>query len=294
MIRRGRPRSVRVAYRPARARYRTRAAASVLKPLILIAAGAAVLAWGAGAAREAWGRAAWTRVRGVTVVPAALQDGAPPDGLERAAGISAGDSLFGFSSLAADRRLRTQFPELEEVRVRRTLEGRVRIVFRRRRAAAKVWDDGQWLGMDEEGGLFPLRVFVPEGDSPGEDSSGGAPPLSALERNAPLPILSGVPAGPAARPALAFLDLFQRLPQPWAKGFYKMKLAPSGEAALFFKDGPLVRWGEVVVDEGVVFAKADRLERVLRDPRLKGGAESVRFVDDRRLAVKPKIPKESS
>ncbi len=276
-----------MAYRPARARYRTRAAASVLKPLLLIAVGAAVLAWGAGAAREAWGRAAWTRVRGVAVVPATLQDGAPPEGFERAAGLSVGDSLFGFSTLATDRRLRSQFPELAEVHVRRTLHGGVRIVFQRRRAAAKVWNDGQWLGMDEEGGLFPLRVFAPE-----EDSLGGEPPLSALEKNAPLPILSGVPAGAAARPVLVFLDIFRRLPQPWAKSFYKMKLAPSGEAVLYFKDGPLLRWGEIVVDEGVVFAKAERLERVLRDPRLKDGAESVRFVDDRRLAVKPKILKE--
>ena len=69
---------------------------------------------------------------------------------------------------------------------------------------------------------------------------------------------------------------------------------PTAKAWLFLKDGPVVRWGDAVSDETLVFAKAERLERVLRDPRLAAGAETVRFVDDRRLAVKPKAEKRES
>gem|GEM_PF-2402776 len=271
----------RVALRPARARYRTRAAVSLAKPLVILAAGAGALFWGGSAARQAWIRADWNRVRAVILVPGAPQDGTVPDGMERALGIGAGDPLFGFSAGATERRLQLQFPELKSVRVRRTLDGKVRVVYLRRRAAAKVWDNGQWLGMDEEGGVFPLRVFAPE-DAPPEG-------LLPEEGRQPLPIVSGVPPGPAARGPLEFAGILRRLPQPWARTFYKMKLAPSGEAVLFLKDGPVVRWGEPVPEEAVVQAKAERLERALRHPRLTGGAESVRFVDDRRIAVKPKL-----
>jgi cell division septal protein FtsQ len=201
--------------------------------------------------------------------------------LERALGVSVGDSLFGFSAGGTEKRLRLQFPELKSVQVGRTLAAQVRVVYLRRRAAAKVWDNGQWLGMDEEGGVFPLRVFAPE----------DAPPEGILpeERTRPLPILSGVSPGPSARAALEFAGILRRLPQPWARTFYKMKLASSGEAVLFLKDGPVVRWGEPAPEEAVVQAKAERLERALRHPRLAGGAESVRFVDERRIAVKPKL-----
>jgi hypothetical protein len=189
--------------------------------------------------------------------------------------------LFGFSAGAKERMIRTKFPELKSVQVKRTFDGRVRVVYLRRHAAAKIWDNGQWLGMDEEGGVFPLRVFAPE-DAPPEG-------LLPEDRSQPLPIFSGVLPGPPARGALEFAAILRRLPQPWARSFYKMKLAPSGEVILFLKDGPVVRWGEPVTDEAVVQAKAERLERVLRHPRLAGGAETVRFVDERRIAVKPKL-----
>jgi hypothetical protein len=275
-----RNRRLRVAYRPARARYRTRAAASVLRPVLLLTALGGGLAWGGGQAREAWQRAAWNRIRAVEVAPASLQDGTPPEGFQRAVGLSAGQPTFGFSARDTAKRLQTQFPELARVRVRRTLNGGVKVVYHRRRAAAKVWSDGQWLGMDPDGGLFPLRVFAPE----------DAPPENVLpeERSRPLPIFANVPAGPAAAPSLAFVELLRRLPQPWARGFYKMKLTSGGQALLFLKEGPLVHWGDVTADEARVLAKAERLERVLRDPRTAGGVETARFVDDRRIAVKPK------
>jgi cell division septal protein FtsQ len=267
---------VRVAFRPARARYRTRAAASAIKPLMTAAAAGALAVYLAFLARDAWVKADWLRVRAVKVASLG-GDAAPPDGFERAVGIGAGDPLFGFSTGRTADRLHEQFPELAQVRVRRTLSGGVEVLFRRRQARAKVWEDGAWLGMDEDGELFPMRVFAPE-DAPPDDGA------------RPLPILADVPTGAAARPALAFVGILQRLPQPWARGFYKMKLVSSGEAVLFLKDGPAVRWGEVTEDEARVNAKAERLERVLRDPHLSvaGGASSVRFVDDRRLAVKLK------
>lgn len=269
-------RRVRIAYRPARARYRTRAAASAVGPLLAVAAAIGLAVWGGLAARDAWSRADWIRVRSVVVAPLAGTDGAAPDGFERAVGVRPGDSLLSFSSGATAERLQEQFPELADVRVRRTLSGGVNVRFQRRQAAAKVWNDGEWMGMDDVGGLFPLRVFAPEDAPPPE------------EKGRPLPILAGVPPGPAARPVLAFVGILQRLPQPWARGFYKMKLTSSGDALLFLKDGPVVRWGDVTSDEARVSAKADRLERVLRDPRLAAGAATVRFVDDRRLAVKLK------
>jgi hypothetical protein len=267
-------RQVRVAYRPARARYRTRAYASAVRPLLSVVAVAGLSVWGFFAARNLWGRLGWARVRQVVVAPLG-SDMAPPEGFERAVGIRPGDSLFGFSADGTAVRLHEQFPELAQVRVHRALSGDVDVFYRRRQAQAKVWKDGEWMGMDGTGDLFPLRVFAPE-DAPPED------------KGRPMPILAGVPAGAAARPVLAFVGILQRLPQTWARGFYKIKLAPSGDALLFIKDGPLVRWGDAAPDEPRVLAKAERLERVLHDPRLAAGAESVRFVDDRRLAARPK------
>lgn len=278
---RARPRRLKAAFRPARARYRTRAAASRLGPAVLLVAAAAGLSWGALRARDAWARAAFFRVSAVAVEPFSLQDGAPPEGFARAVGLSPGDPLFGFSARALTARLERDFPELGEVRVRRGWGGGVRVLFARRRAAAKVWLDGQWMGMDAEGGVFPLRVFAPE----------EAPPENLLpeERVRPLPILAGASAGAQGRQAAALLAVLARLPQPWARGFYKMKVSPSGEATLFLKDGPSVLWGDLSADERRAAAKSDRLERVLRHPRLGGAAPaSVRFVDDRRVAVTPK------
>jgi hypothetical protein len=69
---------------------------------------------------------------------------------------------------------------------------------------------------------------------------------------------------------------------------------PSGDALLFLKDGSTIHWGDVTENEARVAAKSERLERVFQDPRMSGGVESVRFVDDRRLAVKPTASKEST
>src|SRR5207247_2162328 len=80
------PRRVRVSYRPARARYRTRAAASAAKPALLAAAILAAAAWGIVVARDAWARATWTQVRRVEILPMGT-DGLPPDGFERAVGV---------------------------------------------------------------------------------------------------------------------------------------------------------------------------------------------------------------
>lgn len=281
MIRRRPVRRLRVAYRPAHARYRTRAAASVVKPIFFLAVLAGGGAWGSTAARDAWARATWTRVKNVAVAPVSLRDGNPPEGFQRAIGIQPGDSFFTFSSGKTAERLEAQFPELDDVRIRRTLSGGVRVLFQRRRAAAKVWENGQWLGMDERGGVFPLRVFAPE----------DAPPPNVLpeESSRPLPILANVAAGPSARPILGFVEILRRLPQPWARGFYKMKMTPAGEALLYLKGGPVLLWGDVTRDEARIQAKSERLERVLHDPRLAEGVESVRFVDDRRIAAKPMI-----
>jgi hypothetical protein len=274
------PRRVKVAFRPARARYRTKAAVSVIKPLLALAVVAGALVWGVGTVRDVMTRSQWLRVSTVEIAPLALQDGTPPEGFDRAMGVKPGDSQFSFSARRLRKRLRAQFPELATVRVRRGLDGTVTILYARRVAVAKVWDKGQWLGMDMDGGVFPMRVFTPE----------DAPPENALpgESARPLPILSGVPSGDAARPYLEFVGLLQRLPQSWTRGFYKMKIAPSGRGTLYFKDGPTVVWGTPAPSEDVVRVKADRLARVLRDPRLVDGVETARFVDDRRIAVKPK------
>lgn len=281
MKRRRSPRRVRVALRPARARYRTRrVATSLLKPAVVLLLTAGTLAWGTGAVRETLSSAQWTRVQGVEIVPLSLQDGTPPEGFDRAIGLSAGDSQFAFSTWKISRRLLDQFPELERVRARRSLDGRVRVFFSRRRAVAKVWEGGQWLGMDKEGDLFPFRVFAPE----------EAPPEALMpeERLRPLPILAGVPPGSLARPYLEFADLLRRLPESWVRGFYKMKLTPSGNGLLYLKEGEVVHWGRPLPLPTLVQEKSRRLERVLKDARVAEGVDVARFVDDRRIAVKLK------
>jgi cell division septal protein FtsQ len=254
-------------------KYRSRTAARSLKPLFFMAAAAASLVWAGATLRDWWNRAEIFTVRRVTIPSEA------PAGMDRALGVAAGDRLFGFSPRETARRLHTQFPELASVRVRRGLAGDVRLEIQRRRPRARLWKDGQWYGMDGEGLLFPMRIFGPE-DAPVEAQEGKG-----------LVILAGAAGGASAVPFLDFMELVGRLPQSWARGFYKMKLAPAGEAVLFLKDGPAVHWGEPAADALVIQAKAERLERVLKDERLLLGVETVRFVDDRRLAVKPKEEK---
>jgi hypothetical protein len=108
-------------------------------------------------------------------------------------------------------------------------------------------------------------------------------PLAAPDEK--LPILAGVPAGERARPVLSFLEGLAGA-QPWVETLYKLKLDP--DLVLFLRDGAQVHWGELPADPGVLRAKALRLQRVLQDDALKPGAEYIRFVDDKRIAVKVK------
>lgn len=260
----------RATFRASHARYRWRLLGRGLFLWTQRAFFLGLAAWLGSLGYAAWTRAEWLRVRNVEVAPGA------PEGLAGRVGVSAGDHLFGFKAREVEARLRAAYPELALARVRRSWDGSVRVAVGRRAAAAKVFRDGEWFGMDAAGALFPLRLAGTE----------DAPPDDPAARR--LIILAGVPEGEAALPALAFARRIQSLTDPWARRFYKMKLLPGGETALFLKDGPPVTWGPLDVDEARVKAKSARLDRVLRHPALAGGAEYARFVDDRRIAVKPK------
>jgi cell division septal protein FtsQ len=220
--------------------------------------------WLASTAYAFWLKAPVFQVQGVVIDPGA------PAGLEKKLGLEAGDHFFRLQPELAEERLRRAYPELTDVRVRRRWwDRRVRVSFRRRSIMARAFDGQRWFGMDKDGAPFPL----PEGAA------------------ANAPILAGA-TGPSAAPVLDFMARLARAPAAWVKRVQKVKASPSGSLMLYLDDGTPVFWGDRTSDGETIGRKARRLERVLHDESLAGGAQYIRFVDDARIAVKPAAPKD--
>ena len=152
-----------------------------------------------------------------------------------------------------------------------------------------IYRPGETEHLDLIAGKALFDDFFRDGADDLLPAIGAADALADLSTRAEVVILTNAPTGAEARPYMDFVSLVGKMPAPWARGFYKMKITLAAEAVLFLKDGLVVYWGAPSTDEEIVQAKAGRLERVLNDPRLGGAApERVRFVDDRRLAVKLK------
>lgn len=225
---------------------------------------AALILGGAFAAREGfdfWRDSAWFRIKDVRVDPKA------PSGLAQALGLKAGGHLFGFSTRVLEARLANAYPELSEVRVRRRLDGGVKVSVARRVPRARVQDGPGWMGIDSAGVLFPLR--------------------SPDVKPETLPIFAGA-AGARAVPVLDFMARLRAVELDWTRRLLKVKADADGDLFLFLDNGTPIYWGPVPASGEVLEKKASRLERVLKDDSLAGGAAYVRFVDDARIAVKPR------
>jgi cell division septal protein FtsQ len=229
--------------------------------LLVFLGSAAGLAWGA---YHFWETSPALRVRQILVEGPALPGWAenPP--------LKPGAPLFGFSSRAIEKRLRERYPRLGDVSVRRGWDRSVRIHLSPRVPEARLFLSEQWWGVDGSAHLFPLP-----------DEGAGLPILV-------LPTEKPDPAG-----ALAFLAALRAAKEPWTESLYKIKISPDGEATLLLAGELPVFWGEALPEPDRVAAKARRLGRVLSAPEALDGLEYARFVDDRRVAIKPLEKKET-
>ena len=105
-----------------------------------------------------------------------------------------------------------------------------------------------------------------------------------------LPILSLPENGTGAEDAVAFLESLQLSKEAWTQRLYKLKMSADGEAVLVLAGETPVYWGEALSNLAEVEPKARRLQRVLDAPESAGGLDSVRFIDDRRVVIKPRRP----
>lgn len=248
-----------VTVRRSHAAYRWRSMAESLTALaraLLFVGSAAALAWGA--------HRFWTRSQSLAVESVRVEGDAPA-GFAEALGVKAGQPLFGFHRRALEQRLRASFPALSTVRVERGWDRAVRVTVVRRTPEARILSDGRWSGVDETGALFPLP-----------------------DEGAGLPVLA-LPADPAVRAAaLAFLAGLRNTKERWTEGLYKIKMSSDGDAVLYLAGDTPVQWGAPDADAAVLGPKARRLARVLAAPEGAGGFDYIRFVDDRRVAAKPR------
>jgi cell division septal protein FtsQ len=224
--------------------------------------------WAAQSVNTFWVTSPQFRIKQVLLDPGA------PATLTGRLGIKTGDHFWTFSAQGIAARLKSEFPELSDVRVSRRLDRGVHVTVKRRVPVGRVPDGENWLAMDEAGALFPLDAtrVLPE----------------------KLVVLSGVPTGSAAKPYLDFLKRVKALNFTWAAQLHKVKTGTGAEATIFLKDETPVFWGDVREDERIFSQKAARLEAVLKNEDLKAGAEYIRFVNDYRLVVKPKNADERS
>ncbi|MBL0348963.1 MAG: FtsQ-type POTRA domain-containing protein [Elusimicrobia bacterium] len=248
-----------VTVRRSHAAYRWRSLAESLAALsraLLFVGSAAALAWGA--------HRFWTRSRSLSI-EAVRVDGDAPPGFAEALEIKAGQPLFGFHRRALEQRLRAAFPALSTIHLQRGWDRTVRVTVVQRTPEARALSDGSWWGIDRTGTLFPL---------PGEGAG--------------LPVLA-LPDDPAVRAhALAFLAGLRNTKERWTEGLYKIKMSSDGDAVLYLAGDTPVQWGAPDADAAVLGPKARRLARVLAAPEGAGGFEYIRFVDDRRVAAKPR------
>jgi cell division septal protein FtsQ len=180
-------------------------------------------------------------------------EGLAPNGFHKRVGVVAGDHLFRFSAVTTQNRLLREFPEIAPVDIRRGFNRAVYFSVQKRRAVAKVFRGGAWQGVDGEGHLFPL------------DSSEALVTLG-----------EGVP--------VSFLQDLLSLKEPWVRRLQELKMDSVGSVVLVLHDCPWVAWGPPLLNK----RKAIRLGRVLQDPALAAGADTIKFVENHRLVVKPK------
>ncbi|MBK8575809.1 MAG: cell division protein FtsQ/DivIB [Elusimicrobia bacterium] len=223
---------------------------------VLFVGSAAGLAWGAHAL---WEKTALLTVSGVRVegllLPGWGED--PP--------IKVGQPLFSFSAGRVERRLLERYPQLETVQVRREWDRVVRLRLVARRPVARIQSGGTWNALDREGAVFPLDV---------------------AERELPILVLPASDSPPG--PALAFLSALQATKEFWTDGLHKITMSTDGEAVLLLSSGVPVYWGDATNEGSRVAQKARRLQRVLSAPESVGGILYARFIDDRRVVIKPR------
>ncbi len=223
---------------------------------LLFVSSAVGVAWGA---HWAWEKTSFLTVTDVRVngpvLPGWVED--PP--------IKKGQPLFGFSAGRVEQRLLERYPQLESVRVRREWDRAVALRLDPRRPVARIQSAGRWNALDQGGALFPL-----EGDAPG------------------LPILVLPDAEASPEPVLGFLAALRAAKESWTDGLHKITMSPDGEAVLLLAGDVPVFWGGVHADPSLEIQKARRLQRVLSAPESVGGIAYARFVDDRRVVIKPR------
>lgn len=255
-----RRKKLKVAVRRTRVAYRWRSFAETVGVWVkaVVFVGSAVgLAWGA---HWAWEKTSLLTIASVRVDGPALPGwGADPP-------MKAGQPLFSFSAGRVGRRLLKRYPQLETVRIRREWDRTVSVQLILRRPVARVQSGGVWNAIDGAGAVFPL-----------EDDGAGLPILV-------LPATEGVSA-----PALAFLAALRNAKEAWTDSLHKITMSSDGEAVLLLAGDLPVYWGEVSSDPVRVAQKARRLQRVFSAPESVGGVQYARFVDDRRVVVKPRI-----
>ena len=254
-----RRKKLKVTVRRSRVAYQWRAFAETVGRwvrAIFFVGSAAGVAWGAH-----W---AWRQTDSIVITRVRV-DGPIPAGWASSPPVKAGQPFFGFSAGAVERRLMERFPELASVRVRRGVDRGVTVRLDLRRPVARLADGERWRGIDPSGAVFALN-----GDGEG------------------LPILVLPDNTAGAESALAFLESLQQSKESWTQRLYKLKISADGEAVLLLAGETPVYWGDAGADPVDVGPKARRLQRVLDAPESAGGVDYVRFVDDRRVVIKPR------
>ncbi|MBI4397184.1 MAG: hypothetical protein HY548_08820 [Elusimicrobia bacterium] len=221
----------------------------------------ALAVWLGTTAYAFWTSSAWFRVQDVKV------DAQASAAFSHRVGVETGQHLFGFSAEMLSARLMKEFPEFSDVKIRRRWDRTVTVSVAKRVPEARVFENDRWLGIDSAGVLFPLR------------EAGSEEKLVAL---------AGVTAGAKAVPVLEFLKALKDAQAPWLLRVMKIKTGAEGEIVFYLDDQTPIFWGSLTRDAEALRRRAERLGRVLENEALAGGAEYVRFVDDNRLAVKPK------
>lgn len=255
-----RRKKLKVAVRRSRVAYQWRSFAETIGvwvKAVLFVGSAAGVAWGA---HRVWEKSALLPIAEVRL------EGPVPMGWVEDPPVKKGQPFFSFSKRRVEQRLLERCPQLDSVRVRRDWNRAVNVRFVLRRPVARVPSGGRWNAWDQGGALFPL-----EGERPD------------------LPILALPDGETTPAPALAFLSALRAAKEPWTDGLGKITMSPDGEAVLLLAGDRPVFWGEVVLDPSRVAQKARRLQRVLSAPESAGGIAYARFVDDRRVVIKPRV-----
>jgi hypothetical protein len=173
-----------------------------------------------------------------------------------------GERLFGFSAREQARRIESEFPELESVKVTRTWTGSVRAEAKRRKPLARIRSESGWQGIDSSEVLFPITA----------------------EEELRLPALDQRIEGYEQTLALHFI---QRLPDTsWGDRVIRLEGRPPQSFVLALTGDIRVRWGPY--DSESFPIKSRRLARVLDEMAKKEWAGDLQFIRDDRIVLKSK------